>query len=91
MDFSNIFDKFGKVLTGLQFPLISFLPFLYKVVRPACLRISRNDDNFMELLKLLQRKLLKISMFSFKAFIEISEPCDALILTSFKISLSICF
>ena len=59
MHFSNIFDEFGRMLTGLLFPLISFLPFLYKGVISACLRISGNVDNFMELLNLLQRKLLK--------------------------------
>ena len=45
----------------------------------------------MELLKLLQRKLLKISRFSFKTFIGISELCDALFTSSFKMSFSICF
>ena len=39
----------------------------------------------MELLKLLERKLLKTSLFSFKTFIGISELCDALVTSSFKI------
>ena len=41
---------------------------LYKGVISACLRNSRNVDDFMELLKLLQRILLKILLFSFKNF-----------------------
>ena len=58
----------------------------------ACLIISRNLDSFMELLKLVQRKLLKISVFSVTNFIGISQLCDALFTSSFKIfSFSICF
>ena len=58
----------------------------------ACLIISRNFDSFMELLKLVQRKLLKISVFSVTNFIGISQLCDALFTSSFKIlSFSICF
>ena len=40
MNFSNIFDKFGRMITGLSFPLISFLHFLYKAVIYTCLRID---------------------------------------------------
>ena len=63
-----------------------FLTFLYKGLISACLRISGNVDNFMELLKILQRKLLKILLFSFKTFIGTSELCYALLTSSFKIS-----
>ena len=88
--FSNIFDKFRKMLTGLvSFDI--FLPFLYKEVISACLRISGNIDNFIELLKILQIKLPKKSLVSFKTFIGISELCDTVFTSSFKISFSICF
>ena len=50
----------------------------------ACLGISGNVDNFIELLKLLQRKLLEMSVFSFKPFNGISELCDALFTSSFQ-------
>ena len=65
MRFSNIFDKLGRMLTGRS-PLIFFLPFLYKGQISACLGISGNAKRFIELLKLLQRKLLRMSVFSFK-------------------------
>ena len=64
MRFSNIFDKFGRMLTGRS-PLIFLLPFLYKDQISACLGISGNAKRFIELLKLLQRKL-RMSVFSFK-------------------------
>ena len=51
----------------------------------------RKCRQFWQLLKLLQRKLLKISLFSFKTCVGISELCDALFTSSFKISFSICF
>ena len=79
MHFSNIFDKFGRIR------------FLYQVVISPCLRISGNIGNFMELLKLLQRKLLKISVFSFTKFIRKLVLCDALFTCSFKIYFSVCF
>ena len=50
----------------------------------ACLGISGNVDNFIELLKLLQRKLLEMSVFSFKPFNGISELCDTLFTFSFQ-------
>ena len=52
---------------------------------------SGNVDNFMELLKLQQRKLLKISVFSLQHLLEYQIFCDALFVCNFKISFSICF
>ena len=89
--FSNIFDTFGRILTGRWFPLISFLPFLYAGVIFASLRFSGNFDIFIELLKLVQRKSLKVSTFSFKSFTGISGFWDALFAPSFKIFFSISF
>ena len=66
MHFSNILDKFGIMLTGLWFLLISFLPFLYKGVISACLRISENVDNFMELLKFYRENYKKYLCFILK-------------------------
>ena len=85
MHFPNIFDKFGRMLTGLRFSLICFLPFLCKEVISAWLRISGNVDNLMELPKLLQRTLLKISVFSFKNFLGISGHSYALFTSTFEI------
>ena len=74
---------------SLVFSFLWYLFYLHAI--SACLRVSDDVNDFMELLKLLQRKLLKILVFSFKTFIEISELCDALFTRSFKISFSIFF
>ena len=88
MHFSNIFGKFGRMLTSL--PSLPHLFYLVcERVISACLRISRNVDNFMKLLKLLQRKLLKILVFSFKSFIGISDLFDALF--TYKIEVAFIF
>ena len=64
---------------------------MYKGVISACLKISGNVGNIMELLKLLQKKLLKISLFYFTTFTRLSKLCDALFTSSFKISLKSLF
>ena len=89
MHFWNTFGKFGRMLTTVV-SFITFSPFCRGVVS-ACLIISGNYNSFMELLKVLQKKLLKILVFPYTTFLGISELCDALFTSSFKIYFWICF
>ena len=98
MNFPNIFEKFARILTGhilntvSILNLVSFHIFLtYREVISVCLRFSGNINNCMELIKLLQSKLLKMLVFSFTTFIVISKLFDSLFSSSFKMSFQIFF
>ena len=98
--FKKIFSKNGGICLNVHFSYIfenleecwlvfSFLRYifylLYNRVISACLRISGNVDSFMELLKQLQRKLRKISVFSFTTsigYLSILMPYLHLVLKS---------
>ena len=87
---SSIFNKFGRT-PGRQFSLKSPLPFLYRRIISSSLSFPENFHVFIELVKLMQIKLLKISMSFFTIFFGISEFWVALLASSIKFPFSISF
>ena len=72
MHFSNIFDNVGRVLTGLKFSFISFLPFLRKGVTSANFKEEGKLVDLIALFMLVHKKSANISVFSLIILVGIS-------------------
>ena len=77
--FSNIFDV-GRILAGLKFSFISFLPFLCTGVTSANFKEEGKLKDLIVLFMLVNKKSTNISVFSLIILMGILAFCKALVL-----------
>ena len=60
---SNTFENIGRIITGLQFSLKSFLLFLYKGVTSTIFKQDGNENDLKEVLMFVYKKSASMSEF----------------------------
>ena len=82
--FSKTFDNVGRILTGLKFSFISFLPFLCMGVTSDNSKEERKLEDLIALFMLVHKKSTNISIFSLIILVRILIFCEALVLSNLK-------
>ena len=83
--FSKIFDNVGRILTGLKFSFISFLPFLCMGVTPANFKEEGKLKDLIALFMLVHKKSANISIFALIILVGMSAFREALVLSNLRI------
>ena len=83
--FIKNFDKVGRVLTGLKFSFISFLPFLCNSATSVNFKKEGKLSDLTPLFMLVHKNFANISIFSLIVLVGISVFCEALVLSSLKL------
>ena len=86
--FSKIFDNVGRILTGLKFSFISFLPFLCMGVTPANFKEEGKLKDLIALFMLVHKMSANISIFALIILVGMSAFREALVLSNLRICFS---